>query len=218
MKWLVWLLILLNVVLFGYFKLSEPQPPGMQPGHEPIQSESLKILTPEQLAALPQPPPAVAAPAAPPLACYEWGSFPAGSVPRARNILDKFGLGSELRVIAPQEAVRYWVYIPPRRNMQAAQARVNELAALGVQESFVVQEQQLRYAISLGVFRDEASASRLAEEVRSRGVKDVVQDIRNQEAGQSVFLIKNVTAGMAEEIGKLRPDFPHSELRPVACQ
>jgi hypothetical protein len=222
MKWLVWLLLILNVVLFGYFKLSEPMPKGTQPGHEPVQAESMQILTPEQLAALPKAPSAIGAPASPEavqqVACYEWGSFPSGSVARARRVLEKFGLETNVLVVAPQEAIRYWIYIPPLKNLKAAQARSDELRFRGVQDSFIVQEAQWRYAISLGVFKEEAGAIQLQEEMRSRGVLDAVKGVRNDESGQSVFLIKNVTAGVAEEIGKFRPDFPSSEIRQVPCQ
>jgi hypothetical protein len=222
MKWFIWLLLILNVVLFGYFKLSEPLPKGIQPGHEPVQAGSMQILTPEQLSALPKTSPATDASGLPAamqqVACYEWGSFPSSSVARVRQILDKFGVETNILVVAPKEAVRYWVYIPPLKSLKAAQARSDEMRSRGVQDSFVVQEPQWRYAISLGVFREEAGAIQLQEEMRSRGVLDAVKGVRNDESGQSVFLIKNVTAGMAEEIGKFRPDFPSSELRQVACQ
>lgn len=222
MKWFVWLLLILNVVLFGYFKLSEPVPKGIQPGHEPVQADSMQILTPEQLAALPKTLPATDASGLPvavqQVACYEWGSFPSGNVAHARRVLEKLGVETNVLVIAPQEAMRYWVYIPPLKNLKAAQARSDELHSRGVQDSFIVQEPQWRYAISLGVFREEAGAIQLLEEMRSRGLLDAVKGVRNDESGQTVFLIKNVTAGVAEELGKLKPDFPSSELKQVACQ
>jgi hypothetical protein len=222
MKWFVWLLLILNVVLFGYFKLSEPMPKGIQPGHEPVQADSMKILTPEQLSALPKTSPVTDATALPvavqQVACYEWGSFTSASVTRARHILEKFGLETHVLVVAPQEAMRYWLYIPPLKSLRAAQTRNDQLRSLGVAESFIVQEPQWRYAISLGVFKEEAGAIQLQEELRSRGVLDAVKGVRNDESGQSVFVIKNMTAGVAEEVGKFRPDFPSSELRQVACQ
>ena len=39
MKWLVWLLVLLNVALLGYFQLSGMQTEGVRPGHEPVLAE-----------------------------------------------------------------------------------------------------------------------------------------------------------------------------------
>jgi hypothetical protein len=218
MRWLVGLLIVANAALFGYFTLSRPQSQGMPAGQEDIQPEAMRILSPEQLAALPAGPRPAASVAAPQPSCYEWGSFPAGTIPRVRGILEKFGLQPHLRIDVPKEAVRYWVYIPPRKNLEEAQARKDALHAMGIDDTFIVQDPQWRYAISLGIFGDEALAEKLAAELRGRGVKDVVKDLRNQESGQSSFFIPDVPAGVAEEIGKLRPEFPYSEFRQVDCQ
>lgn len=221
MKWVVWLLIVLNIALFGYFKLSEPLQAGIQPGHEPMRPESLKIVTQEELAALPKNQ-AAAEPVAPVMleqaGCYEWGSFSSNNIARARGVLEKFGQAISVRVAAPQEATRYWVYIPPRKNPQEAQARIDELRAAGISDTFLVQEGRWRHAISLGVFKEEASAQRLAEELRSRGVPDATSAMRNQEGRQFVIDIKDMPSSMAEEIRQLKPDFPYSEIREVGCQ
>lgn len=223
MKWLFWLLLLLNAALFGYFKLTEPHPVGIVAGHEPIQPEKLKILSPEQLSALSKTEqPTAAAPVDPPgavqTACYEWGSFSATNLSRARNILEKFSLESVTKQTAPQEAARYWVYIPPRKTAEEAQTKANELRALGVDDFFVVQEPQWRYAISLGVFKDEKLAAKHLEDLHTRGVRSAVKSERNHEGSQSSLFMKNVAANVADEIGKLKPDFPGSELKQVTCE
>jgi len=224
MKLLVWLLLLVNVALFGYFRWQATRPGESLAGHEPISAEKLKILTPQELDAMPKKvtetvPAAPAADAAPVhYACYEWGSFSTADVSRARNILDKFNLEATVKQQATQEATRYWVYIPPRKSLEDAQAKMAELKGLGVQESYIVQEPQWRHAISLGVFKDEALANRFLEDLRTRGVRSAVKGARNHESGQAGFFIKNVSAAVAEEIGKLKPDFPGSELKQAACQ
>lgn len=222
MKAVLWVLIVLNIALFGYFKLSEPMHDGIQPGHEPIQPERLKVLSPEELAALPKKLPAapdtVAAVMLEQAGCYEWGSFSSNTIALARAVLEKSGQNINVRVAAPQEASRYWVYIPPRKTVQEAQARVEELRAVGINDTFLVQEGRWRNAISLGLFREEASAQRLAEELRSWGVADVTSAMRNQEGRQFVIDIKDMSSSMADEIRKLKPDFPYSEMREVACQ
>ncbi|HQR50596.1 MAG TPA: hypothetical protein PKW44_03030 [Methylophilaceae bacterium] len=220
MKWIAWLLLIANVVLFGYFKLSAPQPVGVVVSQQPIHPEQLRILTPEQLAALPNKssPPAPAPEPVLQTACYEWASFSGANIARARAALDQFSLDTTVRQTAPHEAARYWVYIPPRKNLEEALAKNDELHAMGINETFVVQEPQWRYAISLGIFKDEKLANRLLDDVRARGVSIAVKGVRNQEKGQSGFFIKNVTASVADEIRKLQPDFPGSELKQVDCQ
>lgn len=223
MKWLVWLLVLLNVALLGYFQLSGMQAESVRQGHEPVLAEQMTLLSKEQLAAMTELSPGTGAgettvPLADALACYEWGSFPAASVPRARSILEQLGLEFTVHQTAATEAIRYWVYIPPLKSQQEAEARSDALRLLGVAETFVVEEARWRNAISLGIFSDKTLATRLAQELRSRGVLDVVSEVRNQGGGQSSFLIRELSAARAEGIGAHRPDFPYMELKQVACQ
>jgi len=226
MRWVVLLLVLLNAALFGYFKLSVQAPSGAVAGHEAIEADKLKIVSAEELAALPKKStsttPNVPTPTPQPLpeqtACYEWGSFSAPSVSRVKNILSKFPVQSEIKQTATQEATRYWIYIPPLASAEKAQAKNIEVRSLGVEESFVVQEPQWRNAISLGVFREEALAAKFLEDLHGRGVKSAVKGVRNNGTGQSSFMLRNVTDAIASEIDKLKPDFSGSEFKKVACQ
>ncbi|HEY3326526.1 MAG TPA: SPOR domain-containing protein [Novimethylophilus sp.] len=226
MKWLVWLLLLVNALLLGYFRL-DPMP-HVEPvaGHEAIEPGKIKILTPDELSGLPkkdQTPSAVQAP--PPVApqpvvatCYEWGSFAGADVARARSVLDKLSLEAVARQQAPQDAIRYWVYIPPRKTLEEAQIKVSELKALGVTESYIVQEPLWRFAVSLGVFKDDALASRFLDDLHNRGVRSAVKGRRNHEGGQTSYTIRNASLTQADAFDKLKPDFPGSELKQVSCQ
>jgi len=219
MRVLVWLLLLLNAAVFGYF-YSAPGPAGDVSGSRPdIAVERLKLLDQQEVASFParaaaQATESVAMPS--PL-CYEWGSFSADDASGALAVLNRLGLQSSSRQQTPQEAVRYWVYIPPRKSMEEAQAKVDELRALNVEESFIVQEPRWRFAVSLGVFKDEALATRYLEELRGRGVQSAIKGQRNHEGGQTSYTIRNVQPAQADEIGKLKPEFPGSELKEVDC-
>jgi hypothetical protein len=101
--------------------------------------------------------------------------------------------------------------------MEDAQTKVGELSALGVDESFIVEEPKWRFAISLAMYKDEALANRFLAELHKRGVRSAVKGVRNFENGQSSFHIRNLAQEVADEIGKLQPDFPGSELKPVEC-
>jgi hypothetical protein len=221
MKWVVWLLLLLNVVLLGYFQLGAQRHVEPLAGHQAIDPDNLKIISPEELTQLPkkeQPPPPEPAPPPPPAFCYEWGSFAAADAARAKAALDKLGLKATAKPQTPQEAVRYWVYIPPRKSMEEAQAKVEEIKALGVEESYIIEDPKWRYAISLGVFRDGVLATKFVEEMHNRGVRSAVKGQRNQEGGQTGFTINSVAHAQTKEIGKLKSEFPGSELKQVDCQ
>lgn len=219
MKLVVLILILVNALLFAYFNLGKPQSTSANVNHEPIQPEKVKLLTPQEIEALPikqkQDPQAFQAVES---SCYEWGSFSVANLPRAREALAKLSLESTSIEKSPQEAARYWVYIPKSQTLQAAQAKTQQLRRLGVEESFVVFEPQWRYAISLGVFKDEQLAAKLLEDLKGKGVVSAVKGVRNQESGQTSLLINNMSLDMVVEIDKLKPDFPGSELKQVTCQ
>lgn len=219
MRLFVWLLLLLNALLLAYFNLDAAKP-ASRAGHEPIQPEKIRLLDAAEIAQLPKKPVPAPEPvaAAPQLGCYEWGSFSRASLPRAREALATFSLVATPVQQTSREATRYWVYIPQHANLQAAQTTLDELRNLGIQESFIVLEPQWRYAISLGVFKDEQLATKLLEEVRTRGVTSATKGVRNQERGQTSLLISNMPSDIAAEIEKLKPNFPGSELKQVTCQ
>lgn len=223
MKWMVWLLLLLNALLLAYFNLSAAPVSSPSLSHLPIDPEKIKLLTPQEIAALPQRPVEAAevqpiAPVPVKYGCYEWGSFSIASLPRARNIITKFSLNATVEQQTLQEATRYWVYIPQSKSLQEAQAVLDDLHSKGINESFIVMEPQWRYAISLGVFKDEQLAAKLLEELKTKGVSSAVKGLRNHEKGQASLLINNMSSDMASEIDRLKPDFPGSELKEVACQ
>jgi hypothetical protein len=227
MKWIVWLLVTVNVLLLVYFNLDLSQTPRVQINHQPLMADKIKLLTPAQVEALPKkavevkeivavtPPPDVT-----PIqvACYEWGSFSVASLQKARGILAKYSLDATPKQQSSQDATRYWVYIPRLKSAEAAQAKADELRALGVEDFFVVQEPRWQNAISLGVFRDEQLADKLLEEVKSKGVVSAVKGVHNQEKGQVSLFISNMSSDTVVEIGKLKPDFPGSELKQATCQ
>lgn len=224
MKLMVWVLVLVNALLFAYFNLPAHETKVNLVSHKPIEPEKIKLLTEEEIKAMPKKaadaPEAQAVAAAPPaqFACYEWGSFSAASLPRARNILTKFSVEYTAKQQNAQEATRWWVYIPRQPSLQAAQNKVAELKTLGVEEFFVVQEPQWKNAISFGVFKDEQLATKLLEELKAKGVVSAVKGVRNQEKGQASLLINKMSSDVAVEIERLKPDFPGSELKQVSCQ
>lgn len=227
-KWLFWLLVIVNVLLLAYFELSQPLRGGAQAGHEPVEADKMRLLSQAQVDAMPKSSgdepvsaPLTEQPADPALeqvACYEWGSFTGKRVERARDVVEKFGLEDvKVETVGNKEATRYWVYIPPLASFEEAQARNSALHRLGIDNTFIVKDAQWRNAISFGVFKDESLATRLAEDMRSRGVTDVVKAVRNQEGRQFLLTLRNLPESRAEEIRRLKPDFPYSELKQVEC-
>jgi hypothetical protein len=223
MKWLVWLLLLVNALLLGYFQLLVPH--HVDAVAHDIEPSKIKVVSAEELAAKAKPEPApvaVSAPVATPVptaaVCYEWGSFSAVDAPRAKAALAPLALEVTTTKHTPQEAIRYWVYIPPLKTPEAAQAKVTEVQQLGVEETFIIQDPKWRNAISLGVFRDEGLATRFLEDLHNRGVHSAVKGQRNLDGEHTGYLIKNMTPAQQAQVEKLQPEFPGSDLKQTACK
>jgi hypothetical protein len=222
MKLLVWLLVLLNVGLLVYFNLDmiAPQPAVAD---RSIMPEKLKILSEEELQAMPKKvaPPVVEAEPITALGyattCYKWGNFTKTNLPAAQVVLVRLGLQSEVRQEQANEDRRFWVYYPPLKSAALAQEKANEIEAMGVDELFIVQDSQWRNAISFGLFQEEQLASSLLKELQEKGVKGATKALRSPGKSLNSLLIKSVSAATALELQRIKPEFVGTEIEPAAC-
>jgi hypothetical protein len=240
MKKLVWLLVLINVGLLAYFNKDVILPGAPKAAKVAIQPEKISILTQQQVDALPNKGSAAAAPPstaaitrptvdataaanAAPLAtpansaCYEWGVFSAANLTGAKSAVSNLSLQATVKEQSSLEAKRFWVYKPPLKSAEAAQAKALELKALGVNELYVVQEAKWKNAISFGVFEDEQLATNLLNELRAKGVKEVVKSLRNQGKGHASLQFSKLTDAEVLALKNLKPDFPEANVKEVTC-
>ena len=92
--------------------------------------------------------------------------------PRAQEALLSASPGVKVSERKTEEAVGWWVFMPPQANRQGAVQKVEEIKRLGIDEYFIVQEDpKFRFAISLGVFRTEEAARNKLEQLQGRGVR-----------------------------------------------
>ncbi|OQW70105.1 MAG: sporulation protein [Proteobacteria bacterium ST_bin12] len=220
MKWLLGLLVLVNVGLLAYYNLDMIAPKPAQMNAQ-INPEKLKILDQQALEAMPRKMAAITvAPVVETQAtsCYEWGNFTASNLPSAQVALAKLGLvGVAKQADTTKADRRFWVYYPPLKNAQLAQQKADEIKALGVGEIFVVQDSQWRHAISFGLFQDEKLATNLLNDLQTRGVKGATKALRSPGKNISSLLVKAVTPEAALELQKVSPEFVGSELKVAAC-
>lgn len=223
MKRLIWLLVLINVGLLAYFNLGRILPSVSQSKRAEIDPEKISVLSQNQIEALPKkavasPPPAAASKSTSAVrSCFEWGVFSASSLAGAQSAVAKLALQASVKEQTSQQAKRFWVYSPPLKTAQEAQAKAVELKALGVDDLFVVQEPKWKNTISFGVFEDEQLAIKLLNELKAKGIKDVVKELRNQGKGHSSLLFNNLADAEVTALKQLKPDFPEASLKAVAC-
>jgi len=223
MKRFFWLLILINLGLLAYFNIGYILPGKPEIKLTEISPDKIQLLSQAEIDALPKKQAAIPLISSPSLeaqtktACYEWGIFSAGNIARAQSALAAVALSATVKEETPQQAKRYWVYRPPLKTAQEAQAKIAEFKALGVDELVIVQEQKWKNAISFGIFEDEQLAIKLLNELKAKGVKNVVKALRNQGNGHASLLFTNLTEANATELKKLIPEFTETALKEVSC-
>ena len=234
MKKLFLSLVLINLALAAYFNLDIVLPNAQNSPLAEINPEKIIVLTQQQIMALPKKATAVAVTttasttatdfpteAATPTyttgACYEWGVFSPTNLTNAQSEAATLSLQATVKEQTSLEAKRFWVYKPPLKSAEAAQAKALELKARGVQEIYVVQDVKWKNAISFGVFEDEQLATKLLNELKAKGVKDVVKALRNQGKGHASLKFNALTDTEVLELKKLKSKFPEADVKEVSC-
>jgi len=213
MRLLVFLLLLANVTLFLYIELDRVGGGEGARLAQQVQPEKIKLLTPQQVAALG--PAKVAALAD---VCVEWGPLSDSDRARAEATLASLELGRLLTQKKVEAVANYWVFLPPLASKSAADKRVEELKAQGILDVFAVDSGPQRFAISLGVFRNEDSAQARLESLQTRGVKGAKVGQRAQAVPQTALVVRDPPAPVIVRLKELQADFPGSELRIGSCE
>jgi hypothetical protein len=178
-----------------------------------VQPDKIKLLTPQQVAALG---PAKVASLAD--VCVEWGPMSEADRTRAQARLEPLDLGKLVTQRKVEVIANYWVFIPPLANKAAVDNRVAELKAQGVRDILPVELGPQRLAISLGVFRTEEAAQARLEALRAQGVKTAKVGPRAQSVQQTVLVVRDPPAQAMARLKEMQSDFQGSEIRVGSCE
>jgi len=208
MRLLFFIFLLLNAAAFGYIRYAENRAGAdSQFALLQIAPEKMKLLKPALVRK-------DAARAQPGLVCLEWGGFAGDEVARAAAALGKLALGD--KVTQRDTGDSYWVYIPPMKTQVEAEKKTGELKARGVADFYLMQDNdQWRYAISLGVFKTEEAANNYLAQLRQKGVRSAIASPRG--AKGSLFVIRDPGDAAAAKIAELKVEFPAAQLKAATC-
>jgi len=212
MRALFLLLLLANLAFFAWAHYLSPPDPGSdrQPLTHQLDPQKLPIVAPPPARA----PAAAAGPRAAAGACLEWGSFTLFDVKTARNLLEPLALGARLSERPVEETANWWVYMPPQGDNQSAQRKGAELRALGVENFFVVQDEgSYRWAISLGVFRNEPAAQARLAALKAKGVRTAQVGARVTQVPKVWLRVRDVDAALRARLREVSQTIEGSELR-----
>ena len=151
------------------------------------------------------------------LACLQLGEFSTTDVNQIEAKLKVLPFGNRQSRQNVQDIASHIVFIPPLGSKEAADKKALELTHLGVHDFFIIQDQSnMRWGISLGVFKTEDAAKQLLAVLTSKGVHSAKVGARTVATNKVNYLFKNVTSAEKAELDKIKPGFPAQEFS--ACK
>ena len=212
MRTAVLLLILANVLLFGYARLDRAAHSEAGRLGEQVQPDRIRVLTSQQVAAL-----GPAKVAALPNVCVEWGPFAETDRVRAQADLEPLGLGRLVsQRFVPADST-WWVNTGPMGSRTAAERRAAELRAQSIDDMSVVDLSRGQFTISLGVFRTEAAAVARSEALRARGVSGARVEPRAPGAMLAMLVVRDPPQPAVVRMKELQSQYPGSDLHVGPC-
>ncbi|MFD2270458.1 SPOR domain-containing protein [Undibacterium arcticum] len=154
--------------------------------------------------------------AAPPtrVACTEIGNFTAAEAKRFEQRLASLALGERQSRNNVQEVASRMVYIAPQGDKEGADKKAGELRRLGVTDFFVIQDNSnLRWGISLGVFKSEEAAKSQLANLSKLGVHSARISTRSVTTGKLSYRLRDLDQATRDSVEQIKADFPNQELR-----
>lgn len=236
LKIVFWALLALNALLLaygqGYLGKTEGGEREPQRLKNQLATERMVMLTAAEArtaaesaapAAAPEPaapesgPAQAPAPAVATIACTQTGAFAAADARRFETRIARLGLGERAsRTSVPfQEVSSHLVYLPPNGGKEGAERRAAELKEKGVENFFVMQgDSPLRWAVSLGVFKTEASAQKLVAALGKQGVRAVRVLPRGPQGTRAAWRFRDLTPDERAQVAGIADDFAGVQVRP----
>lgn len=235
LKLLFWSLVAVNGALFAFHQgyLAKLIPDGREPARMARQFNAykIKLIAPPQLGtdAAPAAASATGADHTPELgpllareqhaapACTEIGNFDAAEAKRFETELAGLALGGKVSRHAVQEVASRIVFIPSQGSREAADKQVSELRSLGINDSYIIQDgTELRWGISLGVFKSEDTARAYLAVLTQKGVRNARLGPHSMTSNRVSFQLRDLDAAAKARLAKLAGDFPHQRTRACA--
>jgi hypothetical protein len=137
------------------------------------------------------------------ISCTEAGTFGTGEARRFESRLARLDLGERQsrRAIQEQDVTSYLVFIPSQGSKEAADRKTTELRGLGVENSFILSaDSPFKWAISLGVFKSEASAQAMLGTLAKQGVRDARVAPRGPQSTHFIYQFREIDAATRKRI------------------
>lgn len=175
MKWLVYILLLLNLA-FGLWHLRSQQVTFVEDKNE---DENLRLVllseyNRQNTVATVETEPTEQTDAR----CYTLGPFKSKSqAADLRKDFEALGIKAQRRMSKDNTRKGFWVILPPEETRRAAEANVKLLKDKGIKDYFLVVTGEQINAVSLGVFSKSELAQRRFEDIKALGFVVKIENV-----------------------------------------
>jgi len=151
------------------------------------------------------------------MTCHTIGPVPDSA--RAKTLADwlrRHQVPTATRVMEETVAAYYQIFLPPFPTIDEANRHLHELKQAGITDASLIARGELRQGISLGVYRERASAKRRVQQLHSLGIHPQLKPI--QQARQAYWLDVGPVAGDDDRWNRMfQQAFPTLRLQSSAC-
>lgn len=146
--------------------------------------------------------------------CTEVGDFAPNYTKKIEARLETLAQGDRLAKRTIQEVATYIVYIPPQGEKAGADKKTKELKEMGVKNYFIIQDNtNMRWGISLGVFKSEAAAKNHLANLKKQGVRSAKVGARSVTGSRVAFVLRDLDESSLKALDKIMIDFPEQKAR-----
>jgi hypothetical protein len=217
LKFLFALLLLANAALFAYNQgyLGNPTSDVREPARmaKQINADKIKLLP---ASAADNPPVAQVSASAQPStpSCTEIGNFDAADAKRFEARVASLSLGDRLSQHSVDEPSRFIVFIPPQGSKEGADRKGSELKKLGIKEYYVIQDAgELKWGISLGIFRTEDAARAHLAALGQKGVRSAKVEPYAAAPSKVAYRLRNLDGAARAEFEKIKAEFSQQQVK-----
>lgn len=214
MKSLAWVLLLLNLVVAGFFWGRDFWATTQPTAHPPLNIERISLRsasrTPNTDGRLPANTPS-------PTLCVEWRGLEEADFLRAREQLKSMTGDHVMSFTEVPLNLYQWVIFPPLPSRTAALTKLAELTALGIADVGIVQNGVWTNALSLGLYVSAEAARRRARELEDKGVHGIRIETQPRPGTGYYFLVRSDDADALKSLNEAKAAYPNSALSRVGC-
>lgn len=190
-----------------------PAPVAPAPVAEPVVADN--SVAPAR-APEPEPAPEAAVTSSTALGCFEVAYFSPAEAKNFESRLTALALPSKPAIRHVEEIVSYTVHVPAQEGKAGAEKKAAELRRMGIQDLYIIPgtnpNVNLRWHVSLGVFKTEKAARTYVAEVAAKGVKGVRVTPRKGASSKMAYRFRGAAAQTRTKISRLLQTFPSQKI------